>query len=611
MLFFTLFLMNRIYNTIPIKYDLSNIFNKLITKYKESPFMKSVSDCYNISKHLNTNEFPQTKTTPFTVLAPKHYLDRIDFEAIINNNIRWDRDQLRVPPGTLALSLVLTPFFRADKRYPLCSVEEIIEFVDTKLVFGKEYPHSYFNDDCLGLLLDRVHEAGCVGLFSMIASQVFAKLKIPFGSIFQVDTTSHVYYGDSKICEEENYEGLKVTYGYSKDKHPEKKQVMSGMITNELGIPLYTEILDGNTSDTVWLPDAICHFRNLFGEMYSDSIFIADSKLVSKKNFGILFDEKNHFSLISRCPENFGSKIAEKTVDEAYSRNKWEYIGPCCKDEESKRATKYEVQGFEKIVHGNKCRVVVFKNIDGDEKLVHEIKKEMETIEEGVKKEFKKPFACEADAKKAIDELAKKYKNSLFNIEFEIHEESIEKKPRGRPSKSKEKFEIISEFYVKLKSLEQNKEKVEKRSRLLETVVLITNVPSDIKGDKEIFQIYKNQQVVEMNFEELKKPSMFYSIFLEKPERIEAMLMLLHVSLLVRVLMRVIARENLKKKKEPLRIDFGRSILKNPTAEKLLRLLSFHSIITMDGKQIVFAKNGKVDHLRKLLQLLGLSLESG
>jgi hypothetical protein len=66
-----------------------------------------------------------------------------------------------------------------------------------------------------------------------------------------------------------------------------------------------------------------------------------------------------------------------------------------------------------------------------------------------------------------------------------------------------------------------------------------------------------------------------------------------------------------EKGKEPLRIDFGRSILKNPTAEKLLRLLSFHSIITMDGKQIVFAKNGKVDHLRKLLQLLGLSLESG
>ena len=573
--------------------------------------MKNISNCNKISKHLNANEFPQTKTTPFTVLAPKYYLDQIDFEAIVNNNVRWDRDQWRVPPGTLALSLVLTPFFRADKRYPLCSVEEIVEFMDTKLVFGKEYPHSYFNDDCLGLLLDRVHEAGCTGLFSMVALQVFAKLKIPFGSIFQVDTTSHVYYGDSKICEKENYEGLKITYGYSKDKRPDKKQVMSGMITNELGIPLYTEVLDGNTADTVWLPDAICHFRNLFSELYSDSIFIADSKLVSKKNFEILFDKANPLSFISKCPEKFCSRIAEMTVNEAYSRNKWEYVGPCCKDEESKRATKYEVQGFNKIIHGNECRLIVFRNIDGDERLVYEVKKEREKFEEGVKKEFKKPFACEADAKKALDEFAKKYKTTLLNAKFKIHKVTIEKKPIGRPSKSKEKFEIISEFYVKLETLEQNKEKVEKRSRSLETVVLITNVPIDIKSDKEIFQLYKNQQVVETNFEELKKPSMFYSIFLEKPERIEALLMLLHVSLLIRVIMRIIARENLKKEKEPLRIDFGRSILKNPTAEKMLRLLSFHSIITMDGKQIVCTKNGKVDHLRKLLQLLGLNLESG
>ena len=210
-----------------------------------------------------------------------------------------------------------------------------------------------------------------------------------------------------------------------------------------------------------------------------------------------------------------------------------------------------------------------------------------------------------------MDEFAKKYKPSLFNVKFEIQEETVEKRPIGRPSKSQQKLEIISEFYVKLKSLKQNKEIVEKRRHSLETVVLITNVPSDTKNDKEIFQLYKNQQVVETNFEELKKPSMFYRIFLEKPERIEALLMLLHVSLLVRVLMRITARENLKKENEPLRIDFGRSILKNPTAEKMLRLLSFHYIMTIDGKRMVIPKNGKVDLLNKLLQLLGLDLESG
>nr|WP_156158773.1 transposase [Methanosarcina siciliae] len=159
--------------------------------------------------------------------------------------------------------------------------------------------------------------------------------------------------------------------------------------------------------------------------------------------------------------------------------------------------------------------------------------------------------------------------------------------------------------------MSKTRKKWKKRHQSLETVVLITNVPFDTKNNKEIFQLYKNQQVVETNFEELKKPSMFYRIFLEKPERIEALLMLLHVSLLVRVLMRITARENLKKENEPLRIDFGRSILKNPTAEKMLRLLSFHYIMTIDGKRVIITKNGKVDHLNKLVKLLGLNLESG
>lgn len=583
----------------------------LLNKIQAISSMEVDYNCNNISKHLNANEFPQTKTTPFTVMASKNYLDKMNFESIINDNIRWDQDQWRISPGTLALSIVLTPFFRTDKRYPLCSVEEIVEFMDSKLVFGKEYPNFYFNDDCLGLLLDRIHEAGCSSLFSMIVLQTFVKFKIPFDNVFHADTTSHVCYGDYKACEQENYEGLKVTYGHSKAHRSDKKQIMSGMITDSSGFPLYTEALDGNTADIVWIPNAIRNFRKFFGKMCDESIFIADCKLISKNNFKILYDKTNPITFISRCPEKFSARLAEKTINEAYSQNKWKYIGACCEDEESKRAMEYEAQSFNKIAHEKECRVIVYRDIGDNEKIVYEIKKQREIIEADIKKNFKDPYSCEPDAQKEIDEFIKKYKNSLFNIKFEIQEETIIKRPRGRPSKSQEIFEIISKFHVKLKSLEQNKEKVEKRKRSLETVVLITNVLPKTKNDKKIFQLYKGQYVVETNFEELKKPSMFYSIFLKKPERIEALLMLLHVSLLVRVLMRIIARNNLKTEKDPLRIDFGRNILKNPTAEKLLRLLSFHNVITMGGKHIVFAKNGKVDHLQKLLRLLGLNLEPG
>ena len=58
--------MNRFYNTIHIKYDLSNIFNKLITKYKESPFMKSVS-------------------VSFPFVQFQHYMDCPSFPDYIRN----------------------------------------------------------------------------------------------------------------------------------------------------------------------------------------------------------------------------------------------------------------------------------------------------------------------------------------------------------------------------------------------------------------------------------------------------------------------------------------------------------------------------------------------
>jgi transposase len=110
-----------------------------------------------------------------------------------------------------------------------------------------------------------------------------------------------------------------------------------------------------------------------------------------------------------------------------------------------------------------------------------------------------------------------------------------------------------------------------------ESFVLITNIPENEKNNKEILQDYKKQTVIETNFEELKKPLMVSTIFLKKPGRIKALMMLLHISLLIMVLMRVIARINLNKEKESQRIDFSGRQLVNPTADTLLGLFALHS----------------------------------
>ncbi len=47
------------------------------------------------------------------------------------------------------------------------------------------------------------------------------------------------------------------------------------MLTDEYGIPIYEQTLDGNTSDSTWIKNAIHHFQGIPGDDRSDYTFIA------------------------------------------------------------------------------------------------------------------------------------------------------------------------------------------------------------------------------------------------------------------------------------------------------------------------------------------------
>ena len=210
---------------------------------KLSPSAKGTKNFKKMSQLLNAKNFSQKTETPFVLLVCREFLDILGFDEIINDNVRWDKDQWSVSPATLARSIILTPFLRDDKRCPLYRIEEALEGLDLKLLFGGNYLRSDFNDDHLAKLLDRIAEAGSTGLFSRIAANSYVNFKIPVSHILHADTTSHVFYGECEVCEQEGYEGLNVTHGHSKDKHPELKQVMTGMLTDEYGIPVYEQTL--------------------------------------------------------------------------------------------------------------------------------------------------------------------------------------------------------------------------------------------------------------------------------------------------------------------------------------------------------------------------------
>src|SRR5450759_1174826 len=287
------------------------------------------------------------------------------------------------------------------------------------------------------------------------------------------------------------------------------QQVMTGMLTDEYGIPIYEQTLDGNTSDSTWIKSAIHYLQGLLGDKSGDYTFIADSKLVNKKNLEVIYADESPIKFISSCPSSFSSKIAGKTRKEAYLLDNWEDIGICCENEKSKRAARYKAQSFVKPVHEHTLRLIVIKGNDPENKVIKNIEKEKKSIEADIKKSFNKPFACKPDAQKAIDDFLKKHKNSLFDIKLEIDKIITERNRVGRPSKNKEQSVIIEKFPVKLNNLTENKGRVKEYKDNSESFVLITNIPESEKSNKEILQDYKKQKVIETNFEELKKRIFF------------------------------------------------------------------------------------------------------
>ena len=275
---------------------------------KLSPSIEGSRNFKKISLLMDAKNFSKKTETPFVLIVCNIFLDILGFDTLVNENIRWDQHQWKVPPCKLARSIILTPFLRVDKRCPLYRIEDGFEGMDLNLLFEGNYILSDFNDDLLGKLLDRINEFGSTDLFIRIASNVYTSFKIPISHILHGDTTSHVLYGEYELCKQEGYEGLNVTYGHSKDNHPELKQVMTGMLIDEYGIPIFEQTLDGNTSDSTWIKSAILYLQNLLGKERSDYTFIADSKLVNKKNLEVIFADKSPMKFISSCPSSFSNQ---------------------------------------------------------------------------------------------------------------------------------------------------------------------------------------------------------------------------------------------------------------------------------------------------------------
>jgi transposase len=442
------------------------------------------------------------------------------------------------------------------------------------------------HDSSLGTALDSLYKYGVTEIFFYVAYKILKDqgIETRFGHLDSTTFSLHGEYNSNNEDVPDNI--IHITKGYSKDNAPELNQVVVQLITtNKSNIPIWFEALSGNTSDKKSFKETIKQFQKQFkrNEM---PFMVMDSAFYTKTNIVECRDMK----WVSRVPETI------KEVKELYT----------------------QIDRDKMIDFGNGYYCLVHKSLYAGEKqrwlLVYSEKafnREIKTFNKNLEKKKNRneidlkhlrnlAFACEEDAHKAAKKFSKKLKYQEFTYKVKV--KSLYGQ-RGRPKKGNNPEK--KEYYIE-GILTDHEEAIEHATESKGLFVIATNeMDKAVLSDEQLLSVYKDQSVsVERGFRFLKDP-MFYaeSLYLNKPERIMALTMVMTLSLLVYSLAEMKVRQTLKEKDEYI-WDQKNKLTQRPTIRWVCMI--FEDVLLLYDKNVIEPMNIREEHTR-LLYALGLN----
>ncbi|NLW06837.1 MAG: IS1634 family transposase [Clostridia bacterium] len=529
--------------------------------------------------------------------------DVLKIAEIIDAVVDWDPVQCHLSPGNRVKALIINLLVN---RKALYNVKNFYVHQDLEVLFGtkQQLKAEDFNDDALGRGLDKLFASGQLKkMFSSIALTAAATHNVPLEAI-HVDTTSVSVQGA--------YEGegdLDITFGFSKGHRPDLKQFLIGLTVNKDGLPILAQSLDGNSSDKSWYPKVIEELVQTFSPAkLKGLIFVADCALVTKDNLALLVKEeanKPALQFISLLPENFGLNKEVKAA--AFETSTWQEIG---KLSPKKAAACYKSQSFRREIDGREYRLIVVHSTNLDKRkeksLAKKWVKQKETLAKAALELSQRPFACAADAQKAIELFCKEYCRQHFILNGTVAEEIVSSYTRpGRPKKGEQPQSTVV-YYAHIE-IEEDHQAMAREKDLAATFVLITNLmDTTFYPDRAVLKEYKEQNVVERQFRFLKQPFLLGDIFLKNKNRIKAMSFVFQLALLVAAYLEYRVRKNLKKEVSPLILS-GERKSTNPTARALLEMFDYLMVVKQGPDRALINHHGS--EVIRTLELAGFGKE--
>src|SRR5262249_3625413 len=224
-------------------------------------------------------------------------------------------------------------------------------------------------------------------------------------------------------------------------------------------------------------------------------------------------------------------------------------------------------------------------------RLERELQASSTMLEATVREATRQEYFCHADAEAAAAKLR------ALQSAYHWVEVRVEEHPRygpGRPSLTQPRVVKALRYGLQV-TLHERAEVMARKRQEAGCFVLLTNVPT--VGEmahtaRAVLQAYKEQHGIEQNYGFLKDPRIVNSLFLKKPERIEALGLILLLALLVWRLIERTLRVHVETTGTPL-TGWDKKTTPKPTA--FMMMTKFSAVIVL-----------KVGAQRQLAQPLSL-----
>ena len=492
------------------------------------------------------------------------------------NKIVGITTQEMLSPGQVMKAMILNGlgFLSA----PLYIFEEFFIGKATSHLIGKGILPEHLNDDRLGRALDKYYQVGTTKLFTTIAMKAAHNFQVKMNSI-HLDGSSMYVQGEYKTKiknsdqtekepepETSEMKPIEIVHGYSRDHRPDLKQFIIDMIvTGDGDIPLYLKIDSGNIDDKSVFVSRLKEFKK---QWTFEGICVADSALYTRENLSAMIGIK----WITRVPLSIKSaqeKIVDIQESEWQSSSKKGY-------KIAERASEYgNIQQRWLVIESDLRKQASIKQID------KQVNKQESSAQAALRKLSRQKFACVADAETAIKNLSDTWKYHQIT-EIECQEKSHKK--QKTPAKKASNIDTIA--YQIIGKIETRSEIISAEKIKAGRFILATNILDKNEiTNQQILEEYKDQQSNERGFRFLKDPLFFTSsVFVKKPERVEAIAMIMGVCLLVYNLAQRKLRQELESANASIRNQV-KKMTNKPTMRWVFQMFQAVHLVNLNGAE--------------------------